>query len=268
MTTEQILKSNGTIAIETTPFWSVLAHIVVALPVLLCQSLLKRSAYFRPINEFLCSFLWTAWSLECVVIGSSTLAPFILFLRLLVPRYAFRGAYTNPCSALFECMEKGLRRQRHFKNLFSSIAIEVIATFFAIIYCYVMWNVLGSTISEDHRQFLGAKPEYFLQVSLLPGFLMELFLTFVAWIPKLVMKDSLHMVLVQASLTTCLVVQFSGSTGAFMNPVTALSFVLAWHRLGATARLLEHFIVYWGGPLVGTALAVAMAQYHKRNHMD
>ena len=261
-------ESNGTV-VETTAFWSVCAHVVPAVPVLLCQFLLRRSAYFRPINEFLCSFLWSTWSLECVVVGytgSSTLALFTLFLRLLVLPYILHGAYINPCGALYEygCVEKGSRRRQHFQQLFSNIAIEVTATFFAIIYCYVVWNVLGSTISEDHQQFLQVKPDYFLQVPILAGFLVELLLTFVSWIPRLLMKDSLYMVLVQACLIIYLVFQFQESTGAFMNPVTALSFALVWHRLGA----VEHFIVYWGGPLLGTALAVTITRYRKHKRMD
>lgn len=114
----------------------------------------------------------------------------------------------------------------------------------------------------DHQQFLLVKPDYFLQVPILSGFLLEFLLTFVCWMPKLLMKDSFYMVLVQACLVVYLVFQFEGSTGAFMNPVTALSFVLTWHRLGA----VEHFIVYWVGPLLGTALAVAIARYREREH--
>lgn len=78
------------------------------------------------------------------------------------------------------------------------------------------------------------------------------------------MQDSFALVLTQATLVISLIVWFEHTTGAFMNPLAALSCTLAWHSLGMFDHVV-HFVVYWAGPLTGTVLAISIPGFsHKK----
>ena len=250
------------------PAWSVFSHILIAVLAFPVQSLVQRSSYSKPINEFLCSLLWTAWSLECVVIGSTRSFPvalFTLFIRLMVVPYVFRGAYGNPCTVLHDHLSKGLKWRQQVIGICSYVGIEMAAMVCGVMYCTVMWSILGESMSQDHKQFLDTKLDRFLQVPLPVGFLVELFLAFVMYMPGLLMKASFYRVLVEALFVIFLVATFSGFTGAFMNPMVAIACNLAWSNHG----LLDHLLVYWCGSLVGAALAVMVAklQNSRESHL-
>lgn len=253
------------------PVWSLVSHILIAVLAFPVQTLVQRSSYSKPINEFLCSLLWTSWSLECVVIGStrsSPLALFTLFIRLMMVPYVFRGAYGNPCNVLHDHLSKGLNFRQQVIGICSYVGIQMAAMVCGVMYCTVMWSILGESMSLDHRKFLDTELDRFLQVPILIGFLLELFLSFAMYVPRLLMRESFYRVLAEALFVVFLVATFSGLTGAFMNPMVAVACNLAW----SNHDLLDHVLVYWCGPLVGAALAVAVAKLQKsresRLHSD
>ena len=250
------------------PVWSVCSHLLITAIVLISRSLVQRSAYFKPANEFLCSTLWVVWTLEGVFLShtrSSNLSLFILFVRLLVAPHIFLGAYSNPCSALCDCLKKKPGQEQVFK-FFSNVGIQVAAAMCGMMYCNVLWNVFGSSVSHEHRDFLKVTFDSFLHTSIPGGFLVELLVTFAMFVPSLLFKRSFVLVVIEAAFVVFLVAIFSRFTGAFMNPMAALACNLAWHNHG----LLEHVLVYWGGPIVGTTLSVVVGRLlnsHNHHHL-
>ena len=240
------------------PIWSVCSHLLITAIVLTSRTLVQRSAYFKPANEFLCSTLWVVWTLEGVFLShtrSSNLSLFVLFIRLLVAPYILLGAHSNPCSALRDCLKKRLDQRQVFK-LCSNVGIQVAAATCGMTYCTVLWTILGRSMSHEYRDFLKVTFDSFLHVSIPNGFLVELLVTFGMFAPSLLIKRSFFLVVIEAAFVVFLVAMFSRFTGAFMNPMAALACNLAWRNHG----LLDHVLVYWGGPIVGTTLSVVVAR--------
>lgn len=246
-------------------FWGVVNHLLLVVVLLLVQPRLKRSTNFRILNEFLCSFALAVWSLElgAIVYVSTVFGRFVLFVRMLFAPYITEGAFLNPAQASYHYLQKGPGR-RNMLQLFAYTVVEVAAGIAGILFCMLSWNVLGSVISDDHLEYMKTDMGHVLQVSPLQGFIIELVLTFLCYLPGLFIKPSFLLYLVVSSFITFFVHVFAHTTGAFLNPLTAITFVLMWERHDLYGYAI-HFVVYWLGPLLGTAVFLVMEPHLQRS---
>lgn len=257
------------------PLWSVISCLLVSFVLFTGQSFTAAgwvtSAFFGPVNEFLCSFAWIAWTLEGLVISytwSPTLGLTFLFLRLVLAPYIFKGAYANPCSVFYRCMWHGLLSTWSIFHFLLYVSIEMAATICAVLYTMAFWNFFGENISRDHKYFLDSKFEYFLQASPMYGAGVEMFVTMLTFTPRIFLGPSLFQATLESLITVGLVIQFESMTGAMMNPIVAFGSALPWHSLDYTGYL-THIAVFWFGPFVGTAIAVLLAKaWAKRQHSE
>ncbi len=265
-----VLPLNSSLSVlHSMPYWSLSGHVAVAALVfplrgLLFPALAHRTShpYFQPVNEFLCSFLWVFWTLECMVIDhttSSSLALSTLFVRMLIAPYIFHGACVNPAFNVYTHLRLGVKPQA-ILAVVHNVLIELLAMGCAVVFVSVQWNLLGM-VSLQHHDFLSVQDRsYMLQVTPISGFLTELITTFIALLPIVLIRQSFLAVLVSACLTLCLIFQVEAATGAFMNPLNALAVTLTFHmdKL-AVWDCLVHILVYWYGPYMGAGLAAVLA---------
>lgn len=257
------------------PLWSVLLHLLVLIIVLSGQSFAAAgwitSAVFGPINEFLCSFAWVAWTLETLVLSytwSPTLALTFLFLRLLLAPYIFKGGYANPCAVFYQCVWNGLLSSWSIFHFCFYVSLEMVAAVCGVYFTMAYWSLVGETISRDHKFFLDSKFEYFLQSSPMYGSGVEMFVTLLMFAPRIFLSPSLIRGTLESVVTVTLIIQFQSMTGAMMNPMVAFACTLPWHSLDSYGYV-THFLVFWVGPFIGTALAVYLAKaWAKRMHSE
>ena len=257
------------------PLWSILSHVLLAVILFTGQSIAAAgwitSTFFAHINEFLCSFAWVAWTLEGIVISytwSPTLGLFIVFGRLLLAPYLFKDAYANPCGVFYKCLWHGLFSTWSVIHFFLYVSLEMVAAVCGVYYTTAYWNLIGETISRDHRTFLDSKFEYFLQASPMYGSGVEMFVTLLVFTPRVFLRPSIYRTLLESLITIYLIAQFQNTTGAMMNPMVAFSCTLPWHSLN-WSDCFTHFMVFWVGPFIGTALAVYLAKiWAKRQHSE
>lgn len=256
------------------PYWSLSGHVAIAVLILPLRSLLFPShrlhthPYFPPVNEFLCSFLWVVWSLECMVIShatSTSLALATLFLRMIIAPYIFKGACVNPAYNVFTHLRQG-GRPRALKLMLQNVLMEVLAMVCAVLFVSVQWRLLAQ-FSSQHQEFLIEDKSYMLNVTPLTGFLEELFTTFIALLPVVLMGESFLTVLVSASLTMCLIPMAEAATGGYMNPLNAMASAITFHMDKLTpVDYIVHIVVYWLGPYLGSGLAAVLHSWTNRLH--
>ena len=246
------------------PAWSLLSQLFILLLAFGAASLApKTSPRYQTVNEFLCSVVWVAWGLEGAALAytySSNLSLLNLFIRLVLCPYLLRGAFFNPVNVFLSRLQEDKvdHHRRPIQELLSLVAMEILGTFCGVYYYYFVWSVLGVTVSPDHDRVMEGEIEYFLRVSPVYGFALELAMTFICYLPSLFMKQELPRIVIEAAIIVSLVMSFGSSTGAFMNPISALSFILTWHTYELTMTdYLTYFAVFWLGPCAGAWL-VAM----------
>lgn len=246
------------------PIWSVLSQLVAVMILIGTQNLLLKNKttrkHFDVLNEFLCSFAWVWWSMETILL-SYTRSPSVgllsLFLRLVIYPYISHGAPNNPLTSLYIYFTKTDPKRRKFSRFCLSVAIQLFTMVLALTYCHYYWRFLGVMVSNDHLGFLEAKFNYFLRTSPLYGLLNELFLAFAMYVPSIFLPPSFFLIVVDSVFVVILIINFNTLTGAYMNPISALSSTLYWHDL-APQDYLVHIIVFWLGPFVGTRMAALL----------
>lgn len=243
------------------PVWSVLSQLVAGLLLVGAQMVILRyeasRKHFAVVNEFLCSFVWVWWTMETVLLAtmySSTAGLAGLTARLVAYPLISHGAPNNLCTALYQYFNQMDPSRLHISRFCLSVVIELCAMALALLYCHYYWRLLGVMASTDHLLFLEIKLEYFLNTSLVEGCLSELFLSFSMFIPSIFIRRPIPLVVIDNVLVIMLIVNFRSLTGAFMNPVSALSCLLYWHDLSLHS-LATHVIVFWLGPFIGSKLA-------------
>ena len=259
------------------PLWSVFTLLFIVLLVSITRSLLQRSLVLRPhfhlINEFLGTFGWICTSLENVVVGviwSRPVGLLLLFIRLILAPYLFTDAYTSPCAALFDIFKDKPYSRKGFVRFFEILAVELLASLCAIAYVvHIVWRFLADTVSDDHFHFSGLEQVYYLQVWSMYGFGIEFITTAVAFLFDFFLGPSVYRVILESTLITLLVHQFSPLSGAMMNPLVALSNVLPWTSLDIVG-CVEHAFVFWVAPFMGTFLTISLFRRysHVKHHVD
>ena len=237
------------------PGWSLLAHIFVGVTILGLQQTVRGSRQFSDWNEFLCTAVWVYWSLETAVIAfasSSLHANFTLFLRLLLWPAFFQDACVNPLNSIFLAVQR-----RSVRHLPRCLAIQLVAMGTGVAYSALSWWVMGSWLSLTHLNFLSSRASPFLNVSVTEGFLLELAMSFAMYLPRLILKAGFVCTFVSAVQTCVMILCLEHTTGAFMNPLIALSVSLLWHPLSLPG-LWELALVYWLGPIIGTVLVARL----------
>ena len=260
------------------PLWSLLTHVFVVLFLYATRYLLQRSFVLRPhfhlVNEFLGTFGWICFSLEGIVVGviwSRYAGLIMLFIRLFLAPYLFKGAYISPCGALFVIFKnKPTYSREGFVRFLEILAVQLLATLCAIP-CVVrfMWRFLADTVSDDHFHFNGIEQAYYLQVWSMYGFGIEFFTTALCFTFQFVLEASMFRVLLESTLITFLVYRFSPLTGAMMNPLVALSILLPWNSLDLFG-CVEHVFVFWVAPFLATFLMISLFRRYSRvkQHLD
>ena len=245
------------------PVWSLAAHLVVGAVVVLLQQRMRGSRRFSDWNEFLCTLLWITWTLETSVISfaSSNLhGHFYLFLRLLLWPLLSHDACVNPLNSVYLAITEGSLR-----SIPHRLGIQLVAMVTGLVYSVLCWHVLGNLLSEVHLDFMSSRLSPFLNVTLSEGFLLELTMSFVMYLPRLVMSSGFTCTFVSAVLTCVMILCLEHTTGAFMNPLVALSSSLLWHYSSLSpARVWEMTVVYWIGPLTGTVLVARLDLWMSR----
>lgn len=243
--------------ISAFPPWSIAAHVLVAGVVLAIQRAVSESQQFSSLNEYLCTLLWVCWSLEMSVIGfasSNFHALFTLFVRLLLWPFLFHDACVNPCNSVYMAV-KG----KSVKNVPRYFGIQFIAMATGLLYSAVTWRFLSSWVSDTHLSFMSSRANPFLNVSIVAGFLLELAMSFAMYLPRLVMRTGFTCTFVSAVLTCVMIILLEHTTGAFMNPLIALSLSLLWHYGSLSMSDFSVLLfVYWLAPLLGTVLAARL----------
>jgi len=264
------------------PIWSYLIHVITMCLVIGCKSaisaVLKRpggtpqaAIIFEFFDELLSSMAWVIFSLECPVVGvawSKTSLLTIIALRLFLAPPFLGSTHFNPCVTLYQYLlgvgvDSGseVKKPSLTTSLLHLLA-EILAIPLGSLFSILTWTALAENdLSSDHIYFMNAQPEFFLSVSSPTGFVIELSISFVMFLLAILLPDTRIYRISQVLLMTFLISIFGSMTGAFINPIAALTFLLMWHRgiLGPSS-LASHFFVFWLGPLVGTAMAVGVVR--------
>lgn len=246
--------------------WSALVHTAVILAILKLQGLASRvarpkGARYSIISEFLFSTAWVVMSLEnniLSVMWSVMSGVVALGLRIFVTSLIFQGVYGNPCQALYFYLSHWpTKRLATFTRL---VFAQMLAIPVGVTVTLILWRVLA-VISVDYSNFFDKEVVYFLSVHPVVGFLIEAAISLLTFLPRIFIRSSMFRKSVEAILVMFLVGQFGMLTGAFMNPMAALSSYLMWHwrYLGAW-DIFVHVFVFIFGPLVGTVIAVGVAK--------
>lgn len=251
-------------------FWSVAVHAVVIFVLLRIQKFVSsctnpRGTRFRIISEFFFSIAWVVLSLENTFLfsWSETGGVIALGLRLFLASLLFRKVFGNPCEALYYYFDHPpeLRRLSVFLRPFCA---QILAIPIGIAISLAIWNLLALT-NTDYLLFLEQKFDYFLSVHPLVGFVIEASISFLVFLPGIILPSSLLLSFLEPLFIMFLVHHFGMSTGAFMNPMVALSSFLMWHLNSVDLWSFGvHLFVFFLGPVAGTLAAVGVAQCCKR----
>lgn len=215
------------------------------------QRAVKNHQQFSSLNEYLCTILWVCWTLEAAVIGYASSSHHVissLFVRLLLWPSLALDACVNPCNSIYTAVQ-----DKSPKKVPHTIMIQCLAMATGLLFSSLMWRVLSSGGSDIHRGFMTSRGSPFLNVGVVDGFLLELGMSFVMYLPKVVMRTGFTCNFVSAVVTCVMIFLLGHTTGAFMNPIAALSLTLVWHS--TSFRLTDIIIVYWLGPFLGAAFA-------------
>ena len=165
----------------------------------------------------------------------------------------FEGALANPCAILEDVVYK----EAYFvKNNVAKIACQVIGGLLSFPFIQLLWQ---SSWSELHDQQVRRGLRSTLEVSLLYGFFIEIFGTFVTTMSDFASRGKALRKFNAVIRAACIVVVcylLSETTGVWMNPAlaTAQTFVFCSRKEG----IYEHLIVFWVGPTIGTLAAIQM----------
>ena len=257
-----------TLPIPTLFLCTITIHVVVFLVTLKTQQLVSYvydshgTSYFT-IIEFLFSVAWVVLSLENTMIFimmSETSGVAFLGLRLFVSSIFFQNMFGNPCGALYVYLNRWNTRKA--STLIRPLCAHVLAIPFGIYITLSLWNILA-TVNKDYSIFLEKEIEYSLSVHPGKGFLAEAMVSFLMFLPSIFISTPTTILsFLETIYDVFLVHLFGDVTGAFMNPMVALSCYLMWHYHHTDAW--EHMFVFLLGPLVGTIMAVAVARWYKR----
>ena len=215
------------------------------------QRAVRNYQQFSSLNEYLCTILWVCWTLEASVIGYASSNLHVLsslFVRLLLWPSLALDACVNPCNSVYTAVQK-----RSPNKVPLCIVIQCLAMATGLLYSGLTWRVLSFGVSDIHRGFMTSHSSPFLNVSVVEGFLLELSMSFVMYLPKLIMRTGFTSNFVSALVTCVMIFLLEHTTGAFMNPIAALSSTLVWHS--SSFRWTDMIIVYWLGPFLGAAFA-------------
>lgn len=262
------LQSPGPTAI----LWSVCVHAVVIFVLFRIQKIMSthtnpRGTRFRTISEFFFSIAWIVLSLEntFLFMWSEMGGVIALGLRLFLASLLFQKVFGNPCEALYYYLKcpPEIRRLSLFLRPFCA---QMLAIPVGIATSLLIWNLLALT-NDDYLLFLDKKFDYFLSVHPLIGFAIEASISFTVFLPGIVLPSSRLLRFLEPLLIMFLVHRFSMTTGAFMNPMVAMSSFLMWHSSSMEIwNLGIHLFVFFLGPVTGTLLAVGITQCCKRKH--
>ena len=211
---------------------------------------IRNKRYRAIFNEFICSFLWCTWCLELRIMANNfVVQSLILYLFICSKQFVCRGAFTNPCGVLADQLVK----QKPLKETWILLITELCGTVCAVMYSYSLCSVLAlAGLSQDHADFYyltyHTSP---LTVNPLWGLMVELAFTLILCVMDGLFSPPLDAIFT-ATIYMILYVLFGHHTGAFVNPLTATASLLG--REGESS--LAIFIVYWLGPLLGTAGAM------------
>ena len=243
------------------PPWSIAAHLLVAVLVLGAQQTVRGSQ----VNEFLCTLLWVCWTLEMSVIGfaSSNLhALSTLFVRMMLWPLLFRDACVNPLNSVYLAVH-----ERSVKKVPWYLGVQLVAMATGLLYSALMWRLLSSFVSDIHLSFMSSRANPFLNVGTINGFFLELGMAFVMYLPRLVMGTGFVCTFISAVLSCSMIILLEHTTGAFMNPLVALSSNLLWHYQSLSiVALSELFLVYWLAPALGTVMVALLDMRIWRTH--
>ena len=250
------------------PAWSVAAHVVVGVVVLALQRTVRDSREFSSWNEYLCTLLWVCWTLETSVIGfasSSTHVVFSLFIRLLLWPLLFHDACVNPLNSVYLAVQENSVRKVPW-----CLGLQFTAMISGLVYSSLSWQLLSLWFSDTHLNFMTSRVNPFLNVGTLEGFLLELGMSFIMYLPRLVMKTGFTSTFLSASVTCVMIMLLEHTTGAFMNPLIALSSSLLWHSgsLTAVGGVWEQVVVYWLAPTLGTVLVASLDMWLSRTKQN
>ena len=257
------LSADALTGISAIPPWSITAHLVVGLLVVTLQQTLRNSHQFSSWNEYLCTLLWVCWTLEASVIGfasSSNNTLLALFLRMLLWPVLSYDACVNPLNSVYLAVQ-----EKSVRGIPRCLVIQLLAMVSGIAYSILTWRFLGAWVSDTHFHFMGSTANPFLNVGTAEGFLLELGMAFFMYLPRLVMGTSFTSTFVSATWTCVMIILLEHTTGAFMNPLIALSSSLVWHTGSLSAvGVVEMVVVYWLAPVIGTVLAATMDTWISR----
>ena len=235
------------------PGWSIAVQLVIGAGILGIQHSLRGSHKFSIWNEYLCTLLWICWTLETSVIGfasSNYHANFSLFIRLLLWPLLSHNACVTPLNIVYLAVE-----EQSFKKIPRYLFIQLAAMATGLLFSSLSWRFMASWLSDIHYDFMSSRVNPFLNVSIVEGFLLELVMSLVSYLPRLFMKTGFKCTFTSAMVTCILILLLEHTTGAFMNPLTALSSVLLWHSTSLTIySVYEMMIVYWMAPIIGTIM--------------
>lgn len=256
-------------------FWSLAVHIGVCLIILQTQAILRcymqpRSSTFRTVSELLFSVGWVVLTLENTLLfhmRSEVSGVTALGLRLFISPMLFRKVFGNPCEVLYYHLTRSSRYRRSTSSMLGhAILAQMVAVPVGVALSLLLWKLLAS-VNDDYSTFVKQDLEYFLSVQPMTGFLVEAFISFLTFMPGIFLPQTLFCNLLETLFVVGIVCQFGVMTGAFMNPMAAVSSLLMWHATSLEAwDLGVHVLVFILGPLCGTLLAVKVARWRHRKH--
>ena len=247
------------------PFWSIAVQLLAVLSFSALQrrhtpSTTTTTTTTTTVFEFLFTVTWIVMVLENTIISKIWSAPYgilALGLRMFLTPMVVEGVHGNPCWALYSY----LQTPPQLRNLSSSLSLlvaQISSVPTGICISLILWHCLA-TVSNDHLYFLDMELDHFLSAPPLTGFLVEVLVTFLMFLPEIFLPNSIVFRLLDTFFILFLVSYFGMMTGAFMNPTAALACWLMWHsRTGSLWEVGVHFFVFWLGPFLGTAMAAGV----------
>lgn len=218
-----------------------------------------KGSRFRTISEFFFSVGWVVLTLENTFLfhtQSDMSGVTALGVRIFFSPMLFRKVFGNPCEILYYYFLRSPRMHKARSLLRLALMCEIVAVPVGVCISIQIWKLLA-TINPDYLAFMNKSMDPFLSVSPVGGFLIEATITFLMFLPGILVNPSFVFTVLETIFIMGLVYNFGVMTGAFMNPMAAASCLLMWHsRSMGISELVIHLFVYLLGPLIGTMLAV------------
>lgn len=174
----------------------------------------------------------------------------------------FHDACINPLNSVYLAVQESSVRKVPWY-----LGNQLVAMAIGLIYSTLTWRLLSSLVSDVHLSFMSSQANPFLKVGMLQGFLLEMGMAFVMYLPRLVIRTGFTCTFISAVLSCAMIFLLEHTTGAFMNPLVALSSNLLWHYQSLNVvALSELFLVYWLAPTLGTLMAASLDVKIWRTH--